>query len=101
MKEYNLTIEAFTTSYSIDTFANGTKQSHFVSAAFRSDPPIQPEDFAYVQLEAAMRVTSAVIQDAVSRGCMTEDEARDRISNARENFNGLRNRIAEMHTTKK
>lgn len=101
MKDYHLTIESFTTSYSMDTFANGTKQSHFVSAAFRSDPPIQPEDFAYVQLEAALRVTSAVIQDAVSRGCMSEDEARTRIAEAKENFTGLRSRIAEVHAQKK
>lgn len=84
----------------MDTYSGGNKSSHFVSAAVRSEPAIEPEDFAIVQLDAAMRVTGAVFQDAVARMHMTPDEARDKLKEIRANFDSIREKALEARAKK-
>lgn len=100
MKDYKLSIEAFTVSFSMDTYSNGNKSSHFVSASVKSEPAVEPEDFAIVQLDAAMRVTGAVFQDAVARMHMTPNEAKDRLTEIRANFDSIREKALEARAKK-
>ena len=95
MKDHKMTIESFTVSYSMDTYSNGNKSSHFVSAAVRCEPGLDPKDFNIAHLEMAMRVTAAVYQDAIARMNMAPDEAQSRLKEIRENFENIQAKALE------
>lgn len=85
-----LKIENFTISYAMDT-GTGRKSSNFMSATFRLPEPVDSDngEFDIVRLEASKRLTMWVIQDAVVRGEISSDEARERISIIKANYDGM------------
>lgn len=89
MKDYKLTVESFAVSWALGLYKGQEKSDSFISATVRSDPPVDLDDLPLVQIRAAMKVSAAVIQDAVARQALTEDEARDRLKEIKENFDGL------------
>jgi hypothetical protein len=88
MKDYKLTVESFTVSWALGTF-RGDKKDSFVSAAVKCDPPADLDDLPLLQARAALKVSASVIQDAVARQAISEDEARDRLKDIKENFAAL------------
>lgn len=90
MSKYKLTIESFSVSYALDTFIGGEKQSNFMSITMKSNPPIDPEDFAILQLEESLRVSLAVLQAAVCRGSISLEDASARRVAMKANFDNFK-----------
>ena len=86
MKDYKLSVETFTVSWTLGGYRGQEKSDSFVSATVRCEPPADLDDLPLLQIKLAKKVSVAVIQDAVARYAITEDEARDRLKDIRENF---------------
>lgn len=91
--DYKLTVETFTVSWSLGGYRGSEKNDSFVSATIRCDPPASLQDLPLLQARAALKVSGSVIQDAVARQAMSEDEARDRLREIKENFTALEQAI--------
>ena len=100
MKDYKLTVDSFAVSWAMDTFRNGEKSNNFVSVTVRSDPPVELEDLPLVQAKVALQVSASVIHDALARMAITEDEARSKISDIKENFQALEKSILKARENK-
>lgn len=88
----NPKISSFTVSYSFE-IRGGAKSSHFISTNFTYPEPVALEDMELDRLEASSRVTIWAIQDAVMRGDMGSDEAKERIDVLKANFEGMKTAI--------
>lgn len=84
------TVTNFTVSYVLDV-GNGRKSSNFVSATFSLPEPCDAAGFEFdeIRLEASKKVTMWAIQDAVARGELSSDEARERIEVIKLNYDGM------------
>jgi len=89
MKDYKLSVETFTVSWSLGGYRGSEKNDSFVSATIRCEPAASLDDLPLLQIRAALKVSASVIQDAVSRQAMSEDEAKDRLVGIKENFTNL------------
>ena len=87
-------VENFTVSYALDA-GTGRKSSSFVSVTFRLPVPCDPDSFEATRLEASRKVTIWAIQDAVMRGELSSDDARERIEILKSNFDGMSRTIAK------
>lgn len=90
-----ITVETITVSQILDVHRGGEKKSSFVSATVRLDPPAPLEELKLHQVEVAMHVFTAAIQDAVATGAVSPAEARERLDVARANFSCLRESISK------
>ena len=82
-------IDGFTISYSFDTSVYGRKSSNFVSVNFSLPEPVSPDDLDILRLEASKKVTLWAIQDALARGELTQDEAKERLEIIKKNYDGI------------
>jgi len=89
MEDHKLTIETFTVSWVLGGYKGQEKSDSFVSATVRCEPSVSLEDFQLLQIKVAMKVSVAVIHDALARQAISEDEARDRLKEIKENFGSL------------
>jgi hypothetical protein len=89
IENHRLTVETFTVSWSLGGYRGSEKNDSFVSATIRCEPAADLNDLPLLQIKAALKVSAAVIQDAVARQAMSEDEARDRLKGIKENFISL------------
>jgi len=85
-------ISSFTVSYSFDV-RGGSKSNHFISANFAYPEPQSLDRVEIDRLEASSRVTTWAIQDAVMRGDMGSDEAKERLDILKANYEGMRNAL--------
>jgi hypothetical protein len=77
------------TSFSIDLNVGGERSSHFVSTTIEFDEDVPVENITTVQMEASYKVAVSVIQNAMVRGALTEDQAHSRISHIKTRFEKL------------
>ncbi len=96
MPNQPLNVEGFTVSYAIDTYRNGEKTSHFNSTSIKSTEPLSLDDYMAVRLDAAVKVAIATIQDAVMRMHMTVEEANERITSIKKNYEGLKESLLKQ-----
>lgn len=89
-QESELTVEAFSVSYTLDVFRNGEKHGNFVSITVRANPPIPIKNLQLTKLDASYAVAKATILDALTRMSISEEDANDRIHNLKENTESLR-----------
>ena len=89
MEDNKLTVETFTVSWVLGGYKGQEKSDSFVSATVRCEPAASLEEFQLLQIKVAMKVSAAVIQDALARQAINEDEARDRLKEIKENFSSL------------
>lgn len=83
-------ITNFTVSYAFDTSPSyGRKSSNFMSVTISLPDPVEFDQFESIRLEASKRVTMMTIQDAVMRGEMSSDDAKERIEVLKLNFEGM------------
>ncbi|OPZ34767.1 MAG: hypothetical protein BWY99_02431 [Synergistetes bacterium ADurb.BinA166] len=87
---YKLTVASFSVSYALDIYKGGDKQGNYACYEVRADPPIPIEDLPIVRLDVAFDVARTVVLDAVTRMCITQEEAADRIRKMKENTEALR-----------
>jgi len=90
-----LRVESFTVSYALDIYLNGKKSNHFVSMGFKLDESISTEEAQVLQVQASQIVTISVIHDALSRGVIQINEARDLIEDAKMRHQGLAGKLSE------
>ncbi len=86
-------VDSFTVSYSMETFKNGQKSSHFLSASMKLDDPVSMDEFPSVQLHAAYKLSISVVYDALMRGAMTLEEANSKISDMKQNYEAMREKL--------
>jgi hypothetical protein len=89
-----------TVSSVLDCHVNGEKRSTFISATIDLSPGISAEGFRVEHLKAGKEVAIAAIQHALCRQEMKEEEARTRVAEIKENYNGFIKRLADMMETK-
>ena len=78
----------------IDSRVNGEKRSTFVSATVELGG-ISAEQFRVEQLKVGREVAIAAIQNALCRQEMTETEARARVAEIKENYDGFIKKLEE------
>jgi hypothetical protein len=83
-----------TISSMLDCHINGQKRSTFISASVDLGG-VSEEEFKIEQLKVGLQVAAAAIQNAVCRLEMSEDEARSRITEIKENYSGLIKKMEE------
>lgn len=96
MPNQPLNVDGFTVSYAIDTYRNGEKTSHFNSASIKSMEPISLDDYLVLRLDAASKVAIATIQDAVMRMHMTVEEANEKITSLKKNYEVLKESLLKQ-----
>lgn len=84
-----LLVDNFTVSYAFDTHLNGKKANHFVSVGFKTPEPVSIGEARVLQVKASQMVTIATIHDAVARGMIPIEEARDLIADMKLRHEGL------------
>jgi len=89
MKDCKLTIETFTVSWALGGYRGQGKSDSLVSVTVRCNPAADLDDLPLLQAKVALKVSASVIQDAVARQAISEDEARDRLTEIKENFTSL------------
>ena len=82
-------IREFSVSSSLELFKNGEKSSHFVNVTCEADPGLTPEEFKIAHLKMGLEVAVAAVHHALVRKAMTEEEARERIRDLKENYSDL------------
>jgi hypothetical protein len=90
-----LQVESFTVSYAFDTHLNGKKANHFVSVGFTTSEPVSTEEAQVLQVKGSQMVTIAAIHDAVARGAISIEEARDLIADVKLRHEGLAGKLSE------
>lgn len=99
-------LDHFTVSYGIDIYKNGDKSSHFVSASVKcvaddqkQDDHVSIEKLSELQMQLSFHVSKSAILDAMVRGHLTQEEAKDRIEVVKSNheliINSYREKQAE------
>ncbi len=91
-------IKSSAVSYGQEYYRNGEKSSHFVSMTIEAEPGLTVEEFWLAHLEAGLEVAVATIQHAVLRQSITEDEAKQKVQELKENYSGMIARIKEKQT---
>jgi hypothetical protein len=91
-------IKSSAISFGQEYYRSGEKTSHFVSATIESEPGLTIDEFRIAQLEIGLEVAVAVIQNAVLRQSITEDEAKQKILELKENYSGMIARVQEKQT---
>ena len=85
-------VSNFTVSYSFDVKGR-SKSSHFVSTNFTYPEPVSLEDMELDRLEVSSRITIWAIQDAVMRGDMGSEEAKERVDFLKASYEGMKTAI--------
>ena len=89
-----LKVESFTVSHALDFYINGRKSNHLVSMSFKHEP-CSIEEAKVLQIKGSEIVTIAVIHDALTRGSIQIDEARDLIEDAKARHQGLADKLTQ------
>ena len=84
-----ISVKSSAVSYGQEYYRNGEKSSHFVSITFESDPGLTIEQFRVAHLKVGFEVAVATIQHAVLRQSITEEEAKQKIIELKENYTGM------------
>lgn len=87
-------VKSIAVSSCIELYKGGEKTSHFVSMTLEAEPGLSIEEFRIAQLEAGLEVAVAAIQNAVLRQALSEDAARERVKELKENYHGMIARIS-------
>jgi hypothetical protein len=82
-------VENFTVSYSVDV-GIGKRSNHFVSMTFRIPPGTPPDQVEIIRLDASKKVSLYALQDAVMRGEINSDDAKDRMEILKMNHEGMK-----------
>ena len=85
-------ITTFTVSYAFDT-RGPTKSSHFVSCNFALPEPMEPADLDIHRLEASAKVSTWAIQDAIMRGDIGIEEAKERLDTIKTNLESMKSTL--------
>jgi len=85
-------IDGFTISYSFDS-GMGKRSSNFVSVNFKCPNPVSMEEVEGMRLEASKKVTIWAIQDALLRGEISQEDAKERFEVLRQNFDGMKSAL--------
>lgn len=85
-------IDGFTISYSFDA-GIGRKSSNFVSVNFKCPNPLSIEESELMRLEASKKVTIWAIQDALLRGEISQEDAKERFEVLKSNFDGMKSAL--------
>lgn len=88
-------IENFTVSYAFEA-GYGKKSNHFLSMGFRIPPGTDPSQIPMIRLEASKMVSMNVIQDAVMRGELSSEDAKERIEVLKLNFEGMKKSLTKQ-----
>ena len=86
-------IRSSAVSYGQEYYRNGEKSSHFVSMTIEAEPGLTVDEFRLAHLEAGLEVAIATIQHAALRQSITEEEAKQKIMELKDNYTGLINRL--------
>ena len=86
-------IDGFTISYAFDAGEPGRKSSNFVSVNFKMLEPTSIDEVECLRLEASKTVSVWAIQDALMRGEISSNDAKERIEIIKTNFNGMKSSI--------
>jgi hypothetical protein len=78
----------------IDSYVGGTKRSTFVSATVDLGG-VTVEQFRIEQLKVGLEVSAAAVQNALCRQEITEEVARSRIAEFKENYEGFIKKLEE------
>ena len=90
-------IDSFTISYSFDPGNIGRKSSNFVSVNFKLPHPTSINDVEPLRLEASKKVTMWAIQDALMRGEISQDDAKERLEIVKMNFEGMQSALEKRN----
>jgi hypothetical protein len=90
-------VDSFTVSYSLDCNL-GKRSSNFLSMNFKLPEAVPIDQIDAIRAEASRKVTRWVIQDAVMRGEMTQEEARERMETLGHNFAVLQDALERKST---
>lgn len=90
---FGMKVDGFTVSFSFDKYQGGEKMSNFVSMSFKLDEPLPPEKAVLAESEASTYVTRSVILDALARGVISQDMARDMIDSHKVRSDGIQTMI--------
>jgi hypothetical protein len=90
---YGMRVEGFTVSFSFEKYQGGEKMSSFVAMNFKLDEPLPPGEAQLAEAEASSYVTESVILDALARGIVSMDVAKDMIQAFRTRSEGVRSVI--------
>ncbi|MGH6879052.1 MAG: hypothetical protein ACREHV_16965 [Rhizomicrobium sp.] len=82
-----------TVSSMLDSHINGQKRSTFISAVVDFSPGITVEEFRIEHLKAGKEIAIAAVQHALCRMELKEEEARTRIVEIKENYDGFIERL--------
>lgn len=85
----NMKIEGFTISYAFDG-GNSRKSSSFVSVNFKLPEPLGLDEVEVLRTEASKKVTMWAIQDALMRGEISQDDAKERLDVIKHNFDSMK-----------
>lgn len=86
---FGMKVDGFTVSFSFEKYQGGEKMSSFVAMSFKLDEPLPPEKAALAESEASVYVTRSVILDALARGVISQDTARDMIDSHKVRSDGI------------
>jgi hypothetical protein len=93
-----MVIDGFTISYSFDAGNPGRRASNMVSVNFKLPSPMPIEEIETVRLEASKKVTMWAIQDAMLRGEISQDDAKERLEVLRLNFDGMKSALEKRNS---
>ena len=90
-------VKSFTVSHSFDTYRGGEKKYHFTSFGCDMKEPCAPEEAVMAALDASRHVTAAVIYEAVARGCLLQEEAKQMLHDSEARHQGLLEAVSKKN----
>lgn len=88
--EFKIEVKSISVSHSLELHRAGEKSSHFVSTNVDIIGNVPVDKLPYIQLETAYKVTVSNIYNAMIRGAMTMEDAKERIDSMKENYEMLK-----------
>ncbi len=76
---------SFTVSYTFDTHRGGNRQNHFCTMVFETPPSASAELVTAMSIKGSIYVTKATVLHALARGQISQEEAKERLTEMGEN----------------